>query len=422
VPKIHPFQGWRYNQDIITDIQNVISPPYDVITEEEQQQLYRQSPHNFVRLILNSTPGDKRYSDAAETLENWIGEKVIIRDDEPALYLMEQDFEIDGEPVKRTVIIATLELEELGKQILPHEQTIAKHIDDRYRLMESTLTNPGQIFMSYRDGSMVVESVAQEVHNAPPMINAKIDGHATYQIWKIQSTDKIQQIQKVLASSNAIIADGHHRYKTALQFKNNHPDIPGSDLVMVALVNAYNPGMMVLPTHRLIDDIEMEPKEIRSALEQIFDVEEQPSPDALMESLEKMSNGIPIPLGFYHRSSEMALLLLFRNEHLLQEVFQGTCPEYQSLDVNILHQFVLKQVFHIDTTEQDDLHRLNYIRGNRPVVEMLQDRNDYDVACFVNPPNLEDVFTIAESGLTLPQKTTYFFPKIYSGLIFRRFQ
>ncbi len=166
----------------------------------------------------------------------------------------------------------------------------------------------------------------------------------------------------------------------------------------------------------------MESDEIRFALEQVFDVEEQMSPHTLMKSLEKSSPGFPIQLGFYHRPSDTALLLSFRNENLLREVFKDTCKEYQSLDINILHHFVLKRIFRIDTTEQDDLHRLKYIRGNRPVVEMLQERHDYDVACFVNPPDLEDVFTIAESGLTLPQKTTYFFPKIYSGLIFRRFQ
>lgn len=422
MPEIYPFHGWRYNPEKVSDLSRVLAPPYDVISPQEQQNLYQSSPYNFVRLILNHNQGDERYHDAARALREWTANEGIVRDREPGLYLMDQKFEVRGESVTRSGIIGALELEELGENILPHEQTIDKHIKDRYRLMEETGTNLGQIFMSFRDESMAVESIAKKRREAPPLLDVDIPGHARYRLWNITSESDIRNIRQTLASTTAIIADGHHRYKTALQFAGDHPEVPGSDRVMVSLINAYNPGMLVLPTHRLVSNVQIEPDRLRSELGKYFHLEETGSPGETINRLRANHEAEGIHLGFYHKPSEMSLMLTFRREELLETEFPGASTEYRTLDVTILHHFLLKQLLNLDTENQEDLERVKYIRGNVPVTKMLQQERDYDVACFVNPPDFDTIFSIAESGRTLPQKTTYFFPKIYSGLVFRRLE
>lgn len=421
MPTIHPFHGWRYNQDIVGDISKVIAPPYDVISPEEQEVLYQLSPHNFVRLILNSGIGEERYQESARVLREWIQQEALRRDEPEIIYLMDQTFTLNGEKVTRTGIIAALDLEEMGKNILPHEQTIAKHIEDRYRLMDATKTNLGQIFMSYRDESMTVESLANSVRETEPILEASIPNHAQYTLWGIMDQAVISEIRMALAQTSAIIADGHHRYKTALRYFREHPDVPGTDKVMVTLVNAYNPGMQVLPTHRLVAGVTSPLQDIRSQLDHSFDVTEFSTPEQVIRELPKNGQNGNVRLGFYHRGEDRSYLLTFRAPDRLDEVFGRTPREYQLLGVNILHHFILKEIFHLDTENQSHLERLKYIRGNMPATELLKQEQDYDVACFVEPPGLETLFSVAEAGLTLPQKTTYFYPKVYSGLVFRMF-
>lgn len=422
MPGIFPFNGWRYNVDKVPDPAQVIAPPYDVIDSTEQQQLYDASPYNFVRLILNKAEGEERYREASRILKEWTREGIIHRDQHPGFYLVDQTFDLKGETVTRTGLVGALDLEELGDDILPHEQTIDKYITDRYRLMEETSANLGQIFLSFRDKSLTVESVGEPVRTEEPLLDVDIPGHTRYRLWAITNQKDISRINETLAESSAIIADGHHRYKTALQFARDHQEVPGSNRVMATLVNAYNPGMSILPTHRLVKGVQTGIDELRKELQQFFHVEEFPAPETMLRQLRDTPSGDKTRLGFYHKQSGSAFLLGFHGENLLETVFPDAPDAYKRLDVNILHHFVLKEILDLDTENQEDLERIEYIRGNAPVMEMLRQHQDYDVACFVNPPDVDTIFRIAESGRTLPQKTTYFFPKIYSGLIFRRLE
>ena len=157
--KVAPFKGWRYNPENINNIEDVFVPPYDVITPDEQQQYYRKSPHSYIRINLNNTPGSERYFSAANTLNMWIGSGILLEEDQPAIYVLSQSFELNGTMVNRVGCICSLELSELGDTVLPHEQTIDKHLDDRYDLMKSTKANSGQIFMCYKDDDMILEKI-----------------------------------------------------------------------------------------------------------------------------------------------------------------------------------------------------------------------------------------------------------------------
>ena len=414
--KVSAFKGWRYNHEIINDLKNVIVPPYDVITPEEQSQYYDASPHNYIRINLNNTAGEGKYSSAANTLNMWVGSGVLVEESQPAIYILSQSFLVEGNLVERIGCICALTLSELGDEVLPHEQTIDKHLDDRYKLMEATSANSGQIFMIYDDEKMVLENIHKSMTDIP-VIDTKLD-EIHYKIWAVKDENLIGQFIGALKDKKLVIADGHHRYKTALKYAKNNP-IPGSEKVMITLVNSNNPGMEILPTHRLIKEKDISVEDIKEKLVKDFTYEEC---DGLDQLLMKMKNqaGEKCTLGLFHKSSNTGLVLDFISWDSLELEMSDKSKELRELDTNVLHSFLLNNVFDIDTNNQDDLKYLSYLRGNNPPSEMLKTEN-YKIVCFVNPPSLDDVFNIAGKGEVMPQKSTFFFPKVFSGLVTRCF-
>ena len=414
--KVSAFKGWRYNHEIIDDLKNVIVPPYDVITPEEQNQYYDASPHNYIRINLNNTAGEEKYFSAANTLNMWVGSGVLVEENQPAIYILSQSFLVEGNLVERIGCICALTLSELGDEVLPHEQTIDKHLDDRYKLMESTSANSGQIFMIYDDENMVLENIHKSMADKP-VIDTKLD-EIHYKIWAVKDENLIGQFIGALKDKKLVIADGHHRYKTALKYAKNN-SIPGSEKVMVTLVNSKNPGMEILPTHRLIKEKDISIKDIKEKLIKDFTYEECDGVDQLLSKMKNQA-GKKCTLGLFHKSSNTGLVLNFKSWDSLERKMPNKSKELRELDTNILHSFLLKNVFDIDTNNQDDLKYLSYLRGNNPPSEMLK-AEDYKIVCFVNPPSLDDVFNIAGKGEVMPQKSTFFFPKVFSGLVTRCF-
>ena len=415
--KVAPFKGWRYNPENINMIEDVFVPPYDVITPDEQQQYYRKSPHSYIRINLNNTPGSERYFSAANTLNMWIGSGILLEEDQPAIYVLSQSFELNGTMVNRVGCICSLELSELGDTVLPHEQTIDKHLDDRYDLMKSTKANSGQIFMCYKDDDMILEKIYNNI-KSEPSIQATLDG-VDYKIWPIINEAIIEKFVNGMRSKTLVIADGHHRYKTALKYEKNHDGLDPKE-VMVTLVNSKNPGMQIMPTHRIIRGIELSITDIKKEVGHFFSYNEFHGAEKLLIEMDKADSQKNI-LGLYHRNSNTGLLLKFEAFDLLKSKMSDQSRELRELDTNILHSFLLKEVFNIDTNRQEDLNYLSYLRGNKSAIKMLDKEEDYDIVCFVNPPSLDDVFNIAEGGETMPQKSTYFYPKVYSGLVTRCF-
>ena len=409
---ISPFKGWRFNTDIISDLRQVIAPPYDVINDADQSALYERSPYNYVRIILNRSAGNERYSEAAKTFSKWKKNEILIQDTDPSVYLLCQSFFRDDQQIERTGFITKLKITKLGGQVLPHEQTISKHINDRYNLMKSTKANTGQIFMSYRDQTRTVETILESYKEEIPLIEAVLDG-IQYRLWRLTDEGQINTIQDVLAGKNAIIADGHHRYKTAYQYAQDHPEINGSDRVMVTLVNAYNDGMHVLPTHRIVCGKPIDDEQFIKKIKDRFDIEKKTSVSELLSEMDQCRTLDTINLGVLTRVGNAYLLSYKGKENWSSDLSTAS----QALDVNVLHQLILEPVCGIDTRNQDDLGHLAYVRGNEPPMEMIKNVSDYDFVFFVNPPDLDQIFEVAEIGETMPQKSTYFYPKVYSGLV-----
>lgn len=415
---IFPFKGWRYDPTLIGDPSKVFVPPYDVITPEEQEQFYSISPYNYIRINLNRNNSEKRYADAALKLQQWKNDSIIFQEQDPAIYILSQSFEHNGKTVDRIGCICELEITELGKTVLPHEQTIEKHLDDRYRLMESTHANTGQIFMCYQDGELVLEKMIQMV-KADPAIDCVLD-EVRYRIWPITDQSMINTFQDCLSEKNVVIADGHHRYKTALKYSNNNPQNDGADRVMVTLVNSSNPGMNVLPTHRLLSGLQMDINDIIRKLNEHFDVQKLNGPVELVKRLEDQSEKKG-QMAVYLRKSDIGLLLNFRSWDKLEKMIVDQCKASRELDTNIMHTFIMRDIFNIDTLDQQDLQKVSYMRGNKPTLDLLKKEKNCEVVCLTKPPSLDEVFSIAAAGETMPQKSTYFFPKVYSGLVTRCF-
>ena len=413
MPKIYPFKGWRYNPNIVNDLSKVVSPPYDVISENDQRKLYDLSPYNFVRIILNNNPLPNRYADSARMLSEWKTKNIIQQDDNELFYLLSQSFNHGVGKVNRIGFISKLQISPLGEKILPHEQTISKHINDRYELMKSTDTNTGQIFMSYRDEKKIVEGIAKDHKNKEPIIDINIDG-TEYKIWPLNDNKEIDSIKEMMKDKKVIIADGHHRYKTALQYAQDYPEKYGSDKVMVTFVNAYNKGMNVLPTHRIVHNKQNSKNNLLDKISHVFTVKESSSVEDLLLQMKQSDKPNIINIGMISNSKNCYLLSYNGRKNWDKNLSDAS----QSLDVNILHNFILKSGCGIDTNNQNDLNNISYIRGNESPLDLINTIQEFDYIFLLNSPNLDHIFEVAESGETMPQKSTYFFPKVYSGLIF----
>ena len=412
MPNIYPFKGWRFNTNIVSDISQVIVPPYDVINDADQAALYDRSPFNYVRIILNRSAGMERYSKAAKIFSEWKKNDILKQDTDSSIYLLCQSFRQDEQQIERTGLITKMKVTKLGGDVLPHERTISKHINDRYNLMKATKANTGQIFMSYRDQKRTVESILGSYKDEIPLIDAVLDG-IRYRLWRLTDEGQINTIQDVLTGTKAIIADGHHRYKTAYQYAQDHPEINGSDRVMVTLVNAYNDGMHVLPTHRIVYGKPIDDDQFIKKIKGRFDIEKKPSAAELLSEMDQCRASDTINLGALTRVGNAYLISYKGEENWSSDLSTAS----QALDVNVLHQLILKPACRIDTRNQHDLEHLAYVRGNEPPLEMIKNASDYDFIFFVNPPDLDQIFEVAETGETMPQKSTYFYPKIYSGLV-----
>ena len=416
--EIFPFRGWRYHNDLIQEQPGIIVPPYDVITATEQNSYYDQSPYNYIRAILNRSEGADRYKDAAISLEQWKKNGILIQEEQNAIYILSQSFKQSDQTVERIGCICSLQLTELGEVVLPHELTIQKHLLDRLRLMAATSANTGQIFMCYRDDEMILENIYKQIEKDPVVDIVLSDIH--YRLWPVMDKNLIGQFAEGMVDKTLIIADGHHRYKTALQYAADHPESGAAKQVMVTLVNSKNSGMQILPTHRIISGVNIAIGNIENSLAEFFHIRKFTGAAAVLDAMNTRPDEKGM-LGLYHRESNTGLLLNFKDWNILETEFPETSKTYRELDTNILHVFVLNKVFNIDSNKQTDLNRVAYMRGNEPALDMLKKEHHYDVACFVNPPSLEDVYDIAKSGETMPQKSTFFFPKIYSGLVTRCF-
>lgn len=429
---VKPFCALRFNPDVVGDPGTCIAPPYDVIDEQTQQELHQSNPYNIVRATKGlKYPEDNDrsnvYTRAADYLQEAIRQKALVEDSKESLYGYVQDFQIAGKSYQRSGIIALGRLEPFGKGIRPHEKTLDGPKADRLNLMRATAAQFGQIFMLYDDPARTAEQIIQEVLQTPPVLDFTDKENVRHRLYLIQQDRAIEQFARMMKSKTTIIADGHHRYETALNYWSQTQN-PKAQWQMMTFVNTYNEGLVIQPTHRLLWGLpNFSASALLEELRADFQIDRFDGADdarkkqACAQMFAKMkdqqSQGRSA-FGFYAGSGAFSVLTL-TNPDAMARLAPQMSEASRRLDVNILHRLILEQHLHINDEKLARQAHIDYIKDLGNAIDLSVQRIDQGQAqavFFLNPTPMNHVRAVAEAGEKMPQKSTFFYPKVFSGL------
>ncbi len=424
---IFPFQALRYDPSKVSPAQ-VVTQPYDKITPAMQDQYYAASPYNLVRVILGKAQaGDNDrenvYSRASASLQQWRAEGVLVPDPKPSLYLYTQTFKVPGDAsgatAERRGFIALGRVEDYdNKVVYRHEQTLSKPKADRLNLLRATQAHCGQIFMLYSDPAGEVDSALRQ--NGPPTVEVRDQYDVLHRLWKISDPTTIKTVQTKMADKKLIIADGHHRYETALTYRNEmrnqgKPDLGApSERVMMSFVNMDAPGLVVLPTHRVVFGMEgFDIAKIAAKLQENFEVENLGPVTDAAAAVERLHQAGKDTTALLAITSYGGFLLRSRPKQNSKS-FEGLSEQQRGLDVVQLHKLVLEDALGMSEADTREQKHLKYVRDANEAIDEV--RNGANVAFIINPINMKQMRDVAFAGEVLPQKSTDFYPKMLSGL------
>jgi uncharacterized protein (DUF1015 family) len=421
-----PMRGLRYS-DAYAD-ERVYAPPYDVIDPERRWRLLERSPYNVVRLILGGEPGDTEWhARAAETMARWIAEGVLVRDRQPALYGYQQHFlDADGRPRIRTGVVGRVRLSPWGGPIRRHEYTRIGPRLDRLRLTRAVRANLSPVFGLYRDPEGEVRCLLtppQDDRDPDLLVDVVDDERVRHLFWRIGDLNTIGALTAGLASREAIVADGHHRYETALAYQSERREAEGDppgdqpyDYVLMCLAAMEDPGLCILPAHRIVRGEEgLDPARLLAALREDFDVTPVSAGVRLSAAAAAAADHM-VAIGACFGPEERWVLRLkeaSRARRGLSPALEGGLAE---TDVSVLQNLILEQHLGIDTETVARTERITYTIDEEEACARAAS-GEGQVAFILNATPIELVWAAAERGLTMPQKSTYFHPKLLSGLV-----
>jgi uncharacterized protein (DUF1015 family) len=412
--EIEPLRALHFDLAVTGGLQDVVSPPYDVIDAPMRAELVARSPYNVVTIDLPEG-GEERYENAARTLADWREQGVIVADDEPALWTIAQDYAgPDGRPRTRRGFFARVRVEEYGPgRIRPHERTHPGPKEDRLRLTRATKVNLSPIFSLYSDPTGEAMA-ALGAHTGEEPWGRTTDPDGTVNtLHRVTDPDAIATAQRVLASSELLIADGHHRYETARVYAEEIGGDGPHRFVLMCLVALQDPGLTVFPTHRLIRGLDDD--ERRAALQRTLNFDFTITPLAEMSELAPPAND-ECRIG-YLPANGPAVMLTLRDPALADAALPDHAEPYRRLDTAVLEALVLKGALQMSDEDIDHLNGLGYARDFDQAVELIRE-NAYDAAFFMAPTPIERVHEVAAAGESMPPKSTYFVPKVPTGLLF----
>ena len=433
MPVVQPFRGVRYNLAQVGSLSDVVVPPYDVISPEFQDALYKKHPCNYIRVELNrDEPGDdasSKYARAAKFLKTWRQEGVLQSEPDPSLYVYHQSFEYNGTSFTRRGFLCRVRLEQLGKgKIYPHEETHASAKQDRLLLTRACRANPSPIFGLYPDPQNEVQETLESAVRGQPAIEAVDHLGVKHLLWPVSDVNVNGKVMQLMSGKPMFIADGHHRYETACNYQAELasaaggplPDDHPANFVLTTCVSMNDPGMIVLPTHRLLRGLpDMSTKELAEKLQPAFEtVVVATGAKAAHQVWTKIESGESQgSLGFYCRADDKWLLATITQEGAarMDELADEHSPEWRALGVSILHRLVLN-----DLLAAIDMPKPTYVHLVDEVVSGLTEaggKSSYPLAALVMPATVADVRDISEHGERMPAKSTYFYPKLLSGLV-----
>jgi uncharacterized protein (DUF1015 family) len=434
--EILPFKGLRYNPEKIKDISKVITPPYDVISEKERDDYYQLHPENIIRLILGKDlPGDdqsnNKYTRSAEFFNTWRNEEILKEEAEPAIYIYAQEFTLSGKKYVRRGFISLVKLEDFQTgQIYPHEHTLAKPKVDRMNLMKACNSNLSQVFTFFEDEDSEVSNLLHKVSGGDPDIDFTDIYGVKNLLWVVKDKTVIEELTLQMKDRALFIADGHHRYETALFYRDQIRDNEGtsksndnipSDYVMLMCVSMEDPGLQILPTHRLARNIkDLDPEKIKESLSEIFEISDMGndcSTEILMQELGKDAQKHKLAM-YMGGSDKKFYILTLRDENLLDPILSGEYSEWKYIDTGILHGVIFDRVLGIQAKNISKSESVKYIQGVEDSVTKVNE-GVYQIAFFLNPTKIGQIKDIATKRHKMPPKATYFYPKLMTGMVIR---
>jgi len=436
---IVPFRGVRYNSAVVGDLARVISPPYDVIDARLRKKLLQASPYNIARIIraepdLGAEPME-HYRDSAGLFRAWMEDGVLVQDAQPAMYVYEQRFQVDGDEKARTGMVVLTRLEELGKGVLPHERTLSGPKADRLNLLRATRANFGQIFSLYSDPGGDVGQLLARAKFLPTLEDVTDDEGIVHRLWAVTDEATIRAIQQRMAGRPLFIADGHHRYETALNYSHERPDLQSAGYRMMTLVSMADPGLVILPTHRLVKNVpDFAAGTLLEGLKTDFEIakSERATAAARQEMLRELAARQTQgghAFGLYMNDGHYYLLTL-RNPEATSSV-HGVSSAARELDVAILHALILERHLGIDAEALEKETNVEYVKAiGKAVSESVAKiekaaragAGAYQALFFMNPTRVDQVQAVASQGEKMPQKSTFFYPKVYTGVVINRLE
>ncbi len=420
--KIKPFSALRY-LDKAGDVKELVCPPYDIISEKERLALIEKNPHNLIRLELPR--GEKPYDEAADITRQWLSEGIIGEDKNEGIYIYEEKFEVEGKKYSLKGFVSLVRLYEFSENVvLPHEETLSKAKQDRFNLMTSTGCSFSQIYSLYMDEDRSISSKIAELSCGAPEITFETEDGITHNLWCVYDAEHIDFITSKMADKKIYIADGHHRYETALNYaRANSKDLTDdgerTNYCMMMLVDMENDGLVVFPTHRIIHSLEnFDLDKTLKACSKHFEIKAC-GKEAVEAELKNAEAQNKKAFALYTGKDKFTLLTL-KSLDIMKEILPEKSAASQGLDVSVLHSLVLERLFGIDKENMANQKNLRYTRDIKEAIEAV-DNGEANCSFIINPTRVTEIRDVALAGEKMPQKSTYFYPKIITGLVMNKF-
>jgi uncharacterized protein (DUF1015 family) len=427
---IAPFKGMVYNKEKIKKLDDVMSPPYDIISEQMQNELYDKNEYNFVKLILGKvsegdTDKNNRYTRAKQLFDIWQKQEILVPSEIPGIYPYKVNYTIKNEKKQMNGFFVLLKLDPDYKTVKAHEKTLAKPKADRLNLMRACYANLEPIQLMYMDQDDTIRHIIDSAIDTPLIKVKGYDGF-THQLWCLDDQKTVQKVVDELGKKILFIADGHHRYQTSLNYAqekreqtgNNDPDAP-FNYIMVVLCNMFDPGLSILPTHRLIKMPTMNIDELCKKFERYFTIEKKTVDDKTKEyqktgkkimadiaTDEKHTFALYTKGGYY--------ILTLKDHYVMDSRAADHSKTWRTLDVSILHKLILEEFFGITDKNLED--HVKYTRVDAEAIQFV-DEGKYECSFLINATKIDQLKAIADASEHMPQKSTYFLPKMLSGLV-----
>ncbi|MCJ7763754.1 MAG: DUF1015 domain-containing protein [Dehalococcoidales bacterium] len=431
--EVQPFHGVRYNKSIAKDLSAVICPPYDIITPQMEEELYRHSPYNFIRIehgrqLPQDSTMDNKYTRSASTIEEWLKQKVLITDETPAIYLHDQYFIHGSKEYKRRCLLARVRLEEWHKNIIrPHEGTLAEAKSDRISLLWALRANTSPILVMFEDQEQYISSLINAQELGKPIIDIESYDKNRHKVWAITDPQVVAEISGFFAEKPLYIADGHHRYESALIYQREQRTIHSTvsegsafNYTLMSLMDFDDPGLVILPPHRLIRGMPSSKLVgLEDKLRTIFDIEKMSLslPDIWNRVDRLLADESEIRLFLFGLNNKNLLLLTLRDFASASKMipyFHSAL--YKRLDVSIVDHVILEEL--LGLSSEDEI-KISYNYDHQDAVKQVL-KQEHQLAFIISPIHSRRIKDISDAGDRMPRKSTYFYPKLPSGLVLNR--